>query len=314
LVEDMGIYGATGSGDGDMEPWAVDTFPRRGTMVGIRPLQEVRDRKRVPLAEFRIPNPDQRSHPAWATPMPPFTQVRDGLSFTLTDFRTRLRSMEKKGPLPPDEMPWTRATFRVTRNGRPVTTWYPNEMELTEATGNHWQPRMTGHATGGTEPDFWIQGPFSPAETYRLTVEFTNEREYGPEDRWTLPPLPVPAPKARSPLSLTRTFGRATVSVTEILGAGASVERLPVRSGTPHLHVVVTPKELWSRRVVLLRAVDQRGRDVLVMDQPEVTDTDGHSWFAFKPLKGIKTLHLTLAVRRSYFLDFQACPVDASPG
>lgn len=306
-----GGYVAAGSGSRVPEPWVINPFPRRGKHLLVRPLEGLALEKRVPLAEFRIPNPDAGPHPTWTAPPLPVAQSRNDLTFKLTRLSTGLRMPGRSGPFQSDELPWSKATFRVEQAGRPTTNWYPASMVLSDPTSNRWEPRFATTDFTDTEMSRDLEGLLDADETYRLQVRFTNRDVVESRDQWALPAIPLPPPHASRPLRFVTTRNQLRIRVLEVLGPRAAVPNIVSPKPYPHVRLLVSPAAQSDGKVVLVRATDQRGRNILLSPNSMALGRDSSLYFRLAALPGVKALHLTFGIHRSYDVEFLARPVDA---
>jgi hypothetical protein len=308
LVDPSAVYGAGGSGGLAAEPWAMDTFPRRGRTIGIRFYQSDGADRWHPEAEFRIPNPDPGPHPTWTAPPPPVRHVHDGVTFSLTGLVTGIGPDLKARPLEPGDAPWTRAAFRIEQGGRPAEDWLVETVKVSDATGNHWEPRISAALLDGRDRPFAFQGGLCPHEAYRLAVQFQHAGEPLPDELWTVRGVPIPPAGGTRVLSHSTTRGRIRVTLAEVFGPGAHVEPFPDRWTGPVLRLSIRPAEFWGRRVKLVRAIDAQGRNLLESNDPQAVGTDGEARFALKNRPGTRVVDLTFAIAKSHFLEFVARP------
>jgi hypothetical protein len=51
---------------------------------------------------------------------------------------------------------------------------------------------------------------------------------------------------------------------------------------------------------------------MLTMPEPVSSGTDGHYYFALRHVKGARSVRMTFGIRRSYFVEFLAKPVEGA--
>lgn len=310
LTDSVAGYSQRGSGHRTLLPWAIDVFPRRGKFITVRPFLGLDLQRHVSFAEFRIPNPDPGPHPVWSAPPLPVTQRQDGLDFSLTRFTINTGRPSRKRRYE-QEFPWTRVDFRIQQAGRLTTNWYPATVELTDATGNHWEPRFGYKTPPDGDPAFEFPGALDPGETYRLRVKFTNRRVSEARDQWKLPPISVPPVHASRPLRFVTTRNQIRIQALEALGPWARVPNRISPEPLSYIRLLTSPDARSKPQVELVRATDQRGRDLLVNSASWAEGRDGSSYFAVDAKSRVKTLHLTFGVHRSYDVEFLARPSNA---
>jgi hypothetical protein len=300
-AEDRSTYGVSGTGSRILEPWALDQFPRRGGTFRVRHYAPDAQMRPVPALEVTIPNPDPGPHPEWQPEPLPANKSLEGFTFTLAALQTRRRESWKKGPLSPGEEVWSRATFRLARPGKGTRGWYASEVVVWDATGNRWRPWQHASEHSGEELRFDFPVGLCVHEAYRLRVEFTHQQEAGPEDLIRLSGLPVPGPGGT--ILLGRTYTRREVSVTlqSVLGRRTRIEELGGEQyDVPLLAVTVGPEPLGQNR---LRLFPDPGEAV-----GRISTSAGQYWFPLHPRPNSGRAELTLAVRKSLFVEFIARP------
>ena len=157
-----------------LEPWAIDRFPRRGSTFRVRNYELDRAGRPALALELSVPNPDTGPHPSWQPEPLPTSRTQNGVTFALVSFRTGLRQFPAKGPVPPGEEAWSRATFRITRGGRSAPAWHARGLAFSDATGNSWEPSRYVTDLAGAERDIEIPVGLCDREPYRLRTRFTD--------------------------------------------------------------------------------------------------------------------------------------------
>jgi hypothetical protein len=110
-------------------------------------------------------------------------------------------------------------------------------------------------------------------------------------------------------LAVTR--NQLRVQVLEVLGPSAASPNGLSSEPYSHVRLLVSPAVQSDGKVVLVRATDQRGRNLLVSPSFMAAGRDNSLYFRIDALPGVTTLHLTFGIHRSYDVEFLARPVDA---
>jgi hypothetical protein len=140
------------SGSGVFEAVA---FPRRGRKLTLRLMDGEK-----PMAEFKIPNPCPGPHPVWKPQPMPVVVTNGPLELSLVNFDVARQR--------------TRCAFRVRERGQDTTAYLPVEFEISDATGNHWRPKVARPAevTNGLITATLFGALWPEEEAWKLRVEF----------------------------------------------------------------------------------------------------------------------------------------------
>ena len=91
------------------------------------------------------------------------------------------------------ESSWTRASFRITRGGKPETAWEPVGVSLSDATGNAFTAYFRAPFRDGDRARLYFGGTLWPDEpAWKLKVTFARAHGFAPAELWTVPGIPVP--------------------------------------------------------------------------------------------------------------------------
>jgi hypothetical protein len=299
--------------------WQIRTFPRRSETLGLRFLAKTPDSSWTNAAEFRIRNPAFKNFPQW-TPEPWPTTKRDGnLAVTLSEFQCGGRMSGNRGK--GDEQTAARKTrivFTFAGNGRPVDNWRVQKLTLSDATGNHWFPYLDfvkqdfDWTTNGTVEFFGAL--WSGENAWKLDVECVRTAGFSAEELWEAPPIQLPA------------FGQITDLTNNWQNDGVAVRLVALASpNTDHpgafkwiakwwgedknkvysLALKLSP-DLKSHRLSVVKAVDQDGREVEIVQHGNQDDVEQAVFL--KPSPESRELKLTFAIQRSRFIQFLARP------
>jgi hypothetical protein len=302
--------------------WQIHAFPRRSKTLGLRFLSQGTNSRWEVAAEFQIPNPAMRNHSQW-TPEPwPVTRSDGDLEVTLREFQAGApfdfrgkAGDEKTAPRQ------THAGFELRQAGQSATNWTIQKITISDASGNRWSPFL-GYGLGSvTNGILEFAGALWPGENaWKLDVEFVRTSGFTPDELWESPSIPIP------------TAGVATNFNARFQHDGATVELVGLASPqTDHpdpfkwiakywgdedktkivsLAVRISPA-LDKRRLKLLRAVDQNGRDARQVEHRN--EDHAEQAFLLNPDDGATTLKLIFALQRSRFVQFIARPQFIGP-
>jgi hypothetical protein len=295
-----------------VEAWALPSFARRDHSVGLRLLVQDQRGHWVRAAEFVTRNPDQRPYPTWTAEPLPITQRDGDLAVTLTDLHV--------GPPPPraagdpNEMAsdWTHYTIRYHWNGRPTSAWESAGFVLSDPTGGvcdrtHAMART--RVPGGER--FSFRGMLWPGEpVWKLRVTLARTSQFRREELWTVANIPVPG--LRKYFRLNQAASRLGARLSLRMIGGRAAGPCDWRNPCVELHMSPASGDL---RVTLVRAIDERGGDVIRSGARFMYGNSGgaygkgdlifHLWDAAQA----KRLTLTFAVQRPRVVEFVVKPV-----
>jgi hypothetical protein len=153
-----------------LERWEFPALPRRGSVLGLRLLDQDRPGPPFPVAEFLVPNPLSQGWPEW-TPEPlPISARDDDLECVLFDLAT-VERFPGRPSHPFEEGRWTRLGLRVLRNGKPAEGWTVTNITISDATGNRHAP-LRRYVDSGREHVLYLAYALSADEpAWKLRVE-----------------------------------------------------------------------------------------------------------------------------------------------
>ena len=136
---------------------SLEVFPRRGRELQLRPVLMGDDSGVV----FKIPNPCPGPHPVWKAEPLPMSATNSSLRVTLESFvsdRAQAR---------------TRCVFRVKEDRGEGPAWLPVSFEVSDATGNHWNPAIDRVQSTNGHVNCSFFGALWPDEAaWKVRVEF----------------------------------------------------------------------------------------------------------------------------------------------
>jgi len=289
---------------GAIRGWEFAHFPRRAERIALRLYTRGAAYNPDRLAEFQVPNPAPRRYAEWKASPLPITARSGAWAFALAQFTTGEPIPDRDKPARGWIAPWTSATFQVASNGQPSRAWTVAGVELTDATGNTAHAYRSAASSLEGQPVFGLSAALWPDEpAWKLRVEFSRIADFAPDERVSLPPIPVPEPDTHSLIHTQMTVQGATFSgkLLAHLAVPASIGNIRARA---ELVVSLVPVE--GLRLRLVRAADDRGRELRHL--PGYAETSGAHNFWLELPADARTLDLTFAVTRSRFLEFVARP------
>lgn len=238
-------------------------------------------------------------------------QFQSGLAFPFRedDFKWTEQTIPRK----------TRLVFGFRQKGRPVENWNIQKLTIEDATGNRFSPYLVRHSQGfswTTNGTVKLLGALWPGENaWKLDVEFVRASGFAADELWESPPITLPAVGVDTNLNAGFQRDGATVQLAGLAAPGAdhpapftwiakywgSEEKDKIVS----LAVRISPA-LDRRRLKLLRAMDQNGREARLVEHRNEDDTN--QAFLLRPDDEAITLKLIFALQRSRFVQFQVRP------
>lgn len=175
-------------GLGGVTAWSFSAFPRRGKSLQFKLYARNASNTWDTLADFPLVNPTPGPYPVWAAPALPVAQTNGNLVVSLVE----LVSGKKTVPYYPGDRAFTTAVFEVKENGEVASTWLPDRMEATDATGNEpWVPMVNYSATNNRVFYEMQVVNLSPTEVWRLKTRFVNAGDKAIAQVWTSPQMEV---------------------------------------------------------------------------------------------------------------------------
>lgn len=289
-------------------------FPRRGATVGLRVYARDRTGGRTQIAAFDIPNPVRDKSPEWRPqPMPAVVKQGD-LEIAFQRLLVGVNNHSKPGLPGRGEEGHARADFQLTQAGAPSEHWFPDGMELADATGNvvrqnSWSGNTSkGNAYMTWRPYLW------PGETaWKIRAEFMrNEKAaFSTNELIEVKGLVLPAVDEVTELNFSTNRLGHTVRVLGMSnGKGKFPGRTHSMGGTqPRIEVEVTP-ELTGKRLTVMNVRDDQGRKV----ESRGWGRGGGSYsFSYEPKADAKSLDFTLVVQEVVIAEFLVKPEQLSP-
>lgn len=314
--------GTIGNDDGrrsrTIRVWVLGAFPRRSKTVGLRVVNITHDESTwQTMAEFHTANPFYAKYPVWEPEDIPATKSDGDLAVTLTSLDTGVSLANPTRPAAADEVPATRATFRIDPAGQAGRTWEPKAIELSDATGNRWRPYWPAEATrqNGCSNELTFIGALWRGESaWKMRVEFARTSGFYEDEQWTVSDLRVPASSETVNLDQSATVQGVTMKLVAFTGSNADQPGNLMwqgEKGEPRISIRAQTTD-DNCRVSLVKVVDQRGRAVEVDPDSQWTWSAPEKVFGLKAGPGVSSVSCTFAVQRSRYVEFLARPEYAS--
>jgi hypothetical protein len=212
-------------------------------------------------------------------------------------------------------------TTRARDLRHPNRTWNMDEVRFTDSGGNtlSFNQRVREESGGvlrtycsaaGAAEDSLPLCPAEPGWRVQLTWSRSDLRSFGPDELWRLPHIAMP--RSRSAVSLNRpaAVGESEIELAALVPPGTPLpSRIFPGSRFGHALLVRVRGEDPQSRLTLLRAVDERGRNVST-GVTSVGRQAGRTEYLFdlSPNNDARSLDLTFAVYRARITIFTAAP------
>ena len=301
-----------------LDTWNLTAFPRRGKNLLFRCFQFSKARtKWEPVAEFDVPNPTPGPYPQWRPEPLPSTKQDGDLSVTLQSLSCRVLDIGSIVPTVGEEISRTYADFRLVQAGRTNQTWRPVNVEISDATGNHWTPwdYIASPKPRNGLAELIFRGALWRGETaWKLRYEFSRTTGFEPDEIFTFSGVEVPGPDQVITLDNATVVDGTKVQLIAVSGEAAEQpDRLKHFAMTNSANISISVRLMpRDKRLSLVRIVDQNGREAKVAVGADVKYPE--RVFGFRPAEGARQLSFTFALHKSRYVDFLARPqfVDRS--
>lgn len=295
---------------------AFTAFPRRGKMVLLRIYERAPAGGRTLQASFHFANPTPGPHPEWR-PQPPPARLRQGdLEITFKHLLVGA-NFDGKPRLPnPGEEPWARLEFDIKEHGVASDVWFPDGIELADATGNKLrQNAWSSGVQGGAARLRWRPYLWPSEVAWKIRVEFMRNHEkavFSRNELIVVTGLALPATDAVTELNLSTNRLGHTVRVLGLSsGKGKFSERHSSMSGPGiRIEVDVSPELGTGKRLSVLNVRDNQGRKV---ESRGYGRSSSSYSFGYEPKPDVKRLDFTLAVQEVVIGEFVVKPVQFAP-
>lgn len=182
------VRSRTSHGLNGISSWDFTSYPRRGKTLRLRIYARDSSNQWDTLADFTLPNPTPGPYPTWKPADLPDTRKSIDLEVSLVKLVSGIKFL----PYFREDRQFTTATFEVKENGRTTDVWVPDELEMSDATGNEpWFPALSIQATNHLTIYEIAGTSLSPSEVWRLRVRFAKEKDPDSKRTWSSPAVAV---------------------------------------------------------------------------------------------------------------------------
>lgn len=331
-VQSRSNHGATRAGLPHSLGRVFPVFPRRSSVMTLRFYERKPGGERVQAASFQFPNPVRDKFPEWRPqPMPAVVKQGDleitfkrllvggtanGKPAGLLSGRSQRMPFgsgnfeHRPAASPPGEEAWARAEFDVKETGTPSDVWFPDGIELSDATGNKLrQNSWSSGVQGGTAHLRWRPYLWPSEAAWKIRVEFmrNDKAMFSTNELVVVTGLALPAVDSVTELNLSTNRLGHTVRV---LGLTNGKGQFPSRghsmggNGT-RIEVDVSPELGTGRRLTIMGVRDDQGRK---LDSRGAGRGGGSYAFSYEPKPDAKSLDFTLVVQEVVTAEFLVKP------
>lgn len=286
-------------------------FPRRGGAITLRLYQRKSGGERELAASFEFANPVRDKHPEWKPLTTPAIVRHGDLEIIFQHLRVGVSGdYEPRAPKPGEEV-WARADFLVKENGAPSELWFPDGIELADATGNKLrQNSWSSGVRGGAAHLRWRPYLWPSEAAWKIRVEFMRNHEkavFSTNELVVVPGLALPTVDDITELNLSTNRLGHTVRVRGLTsGKGTFGDRHSRMSSTGvRIEVDVSPELGTGKRLTVVSVRDDQGRKV---DSSGAGSGGGSYSFSYQPEPDAKSLDFTLAVQEVVTAEFLVKP------
>lgn len=205
----------------------LTAFPRRAREFRLRFYS--RESNLHPMflrGEMKIGNPAYRKYPDWQPEPLPATKTDGQVAITLTKLLTET-GMFSSEPADTNKESWGQACFILTQGGKPSRDWAVDNVDFSDATGNHTSPAEWADHYDEPKPGehvFSFGMPLWPSESawkLDVTLHRTPSAKFAPGELWSMTNLALPALNSTNVLNLQ----------TNLNGVGLGFQSLADESG-----------------------------------------------------------------------------------
>jgi hypothetical protein len=303
----------------------LDAFPRRQGKFYLRVQENSNGGQEMSDQKFVIRNPARGSSAKWYPDALPNTQSDDDLEVTLTKLVFGAGTIFNRDQDNPDDPvnKGVAATYRVERNGKPVTNWQSVSVETTDATGNHVNGWCNTQWNGdeGVTTYQWGLWPDEPA--WKIRFEFSQQSDFTDNELWTVKNIPLQPGRQQDFWNYNNRRNNTNSVFAETDLNGFHLKIFPATQFTDQqqgngqinggLRVQATPSLPAGMRLTLAKVTDNQGQEIQSYNFG--TSGDGRSTTCGYQLRDIgdaTNLNFTVALHKSRFVEFTAKPEKAA--
>jgi hypothetical protein len=274
-------------------------FPRRGGSMTLRFYQRKPGGERELAGSFEFANPVRVKFPEWRPqPMPAVVKQGD-LEITFKQLHVGVNSSGQPGAPRPGEETWARADFDVKENGVVSDVWFPDGIELSDATGNKVrQNSWSSGVQGGAAYLRWRPYLWPSEAAWKIRVEFmrNDKAVFSTNELVVVTGLVLPAADEVTELNLSTNRLGHTVRVLGLArGKGKFGNRhSSMSSPGVRIEVDVSPELGTGKRLTVLDVRDDQGRK---LDNRGYGRSSSSYSFGYEQKPDAKSLDFTLVVQ-----------------
>jgi len=314
LVDESGVevpassntnHGSGRTGQPDSLGRTFTAFPRRGAAMTLRLYQRKPGGRRELAAAFEFTNPARGKFPEWRPqPMPAVVKQGD------LEISYKQLLIGVTGHNNPGEAPEARVNFTVVEGGMPSDHWFPDGIEIADATGNVVRQNSWGGGTSKGEA-YMVWKPYLwPSEAaWKIRVEFMrNEKAvFSTNELVVVTGLALPAVDSVTELNLSTNRLGHTVRVLGLAqGQGKfSGRHSRMSGGDVRIEVDVSPELGTRKRLTVLSVRDDQGRKA---ESRGYGRSSSSYSFSYEPKPDAKSLDFTLVVQEVVTAEFLVKP------
>lgn len=320
LVDEQGVEAPTRStsnhsysrsGQPEARGYAFTAFPRRGSSMILRVYQRDSRGGRQLAASFNLSNPARGNYPEWRLVSAPASVKRGDLEISFKQLLVGVSYDTKPTAPKQGEEAWARADFDVKERGVRSDVWFPDGIEMEDATGNKLrQNSWSSGAQGGAAHLRWQPYLWPSEAAWKIRVEFLRNHEkavFSTNELIVVAGLALPAVDGVTELNLsTNRLGHAVRVLGLAHGRGKFGNQNSRMSNVGvNLEVGVSPELGTSKRLTVLSVRDDQGRKVEGRGHGR---SDGSYSFGYEPKPDAMSLDFTLAVQEVVTAEFLVKP------
>jgi hypothetical protein len=288
---------------GSLHHYTVEAMTPRGKMAGFV-FYDDSQTKTNRLGAFLLPGRTKPETPAASSTVLQTKQDGD-MTFQLVSLQTGFNSVPPSyGPPPRNGSIFSRAVFRVMRDGRPDTSWILGLVNITGPVGGPSSPTRAV-AYRGDEIACNFYGKLDPPSgPWKLRVDFRRERDYPDDAIAEFRNVPFPGTGEVTEPGLSTNLQGETVTLVKMYGSGSERPASTPAwfAGRPFVELVMNP-ETSTTHFRWLSAVDEVGNN---SSYSFSTGTGGRYFGIFQQTTVPKTVTIKFAVYRSRDMEFEA--------
>lgn len=324
LVDEHGVevparscsnHNYTRSGQPEALGYAFTTLPRRGSAMTLRLYNRKSDGTRELAASFELSNPVRGKFPEWRPQPMPAVVKRGDLEVSFKRLLVGVNYDSKPAAPRPGEEAWARVEFEVKENGAPSDVWFPDGIELEDATGNQTrQNSWSSDVRGGAAYLRWQPYLWPSEAAWKIRVEFmrNDKAVFSTNELIVVTGLALPAVDEVTELNLSTNRLGHTVRVLGLASGKGKFGTRHSSMSSPgvRIEVDVSPELGTDKRLTVSSVRDDQGRKV----ESRGFGRGGGSYsLGFEPKPDAKALDFTLVVQEVVTAEFTVKPEVLKP-